>query len=69
MTRRQALAAFAAMKLPAHSCDCHIHIVGDPARFPFAARRGYTPPPATRPSSSLTPGHGTGAIAGRTASG
>jgi len=33
--------------LPAHACDCHTHIFGDPAKFPFAAKRGYTPPPAT----------------------
>ena len=32
--------------LPAHSCDCHTHIFADPAKFPFAARRGYTPEPA-----------------------
>ena len=32
--------------LPAHAWDCHTHIFGNPARFPFAARRGYTPPPA-----------------------
>lgn len=33
--------------VPAHACDCHTHIFGDPAKFPFAPKRGYTPPPAT----------------------
>lgn len=54
MTRRRALAPLAGALTttaadfapPAHACDCHTHIFGDPARFPFAARRGYTPPPA-----------------------
>ena len=32
--------------LPPHSCDCHTHIFADPVKFPFAARRGYTPEPA-----------------------
>jgi predicted TIM-barrel fold metal-dependent hydrolase len=57
MTRRHVLGSAAAaaiplratavnFRLPAHSCDCHTHIFGDPAKFPFAAKRGYTPPPA-----------------------
>jgi len=29
--------------IPAHACDCHTHIFGDPARFPFFAERTYTP--------------------------
>src|ERR1700722_19246555 len=29
--------------VPAQDCDCHTHIVGDPARFPFFAGRSYTP--------------------------
>jgi predicted TIM-barrel fold metal-dependent hydrolase len=29
--------------IPAHACDCHTHIFGDPARFPFSAERTYTP--------------------------
>lgn len=33
--------------LPAHTCDCHVHVFPDPARFPFATPRGYTPPIAT----------------------
>jgi predicted TIM-barrel fold metal-dependent hydrolase len=32
--------------VPAGACDCHTHIHGDPERFPFFARRVYTPPPA-----------------------
>jgi len=32
--------------VPPNACDCHTHIFGDPAQFPFAARRGYTPQPA-----------------------
>jgi predicted TIM-barrel fold metal-dependent hydrolase len=29
--------------VPAHACDCHTHIHGDPQRFPFFAGRVYTP--------------------------
>src|SRR2546425_6744828 len=29
--------------VPAGACDCHTHIHGDPARFPFFAGRTYTP--------------------------
>jgi predicted TIM-barrel fold metal-dependent hydrolase len=32
--------------MPAHACDCHTHIFGDPAKFPFSPRRTYTPEPA-----------------------
>jgi predicted TIM-barrel fold metal-dependent hydrolase len=32
--------------VPANACDCHTHIFGDPAKFPFFAGRTYTPPPA-----------------------
>jgi predicted TIM-barrel fold metal-dependent hydrolase len=32
--------------VPANACDCHVHIF-DPARFPFAASRTYTPEPAS----------------------
>jgi predicted TIM-barrel fold metal-dependent hydrolase len=46
MTRRQMLMALAAFRVPAGACDCHTHIFGDPARFPFAPKRGYTPQPA-----------------------
>lgn len=29
--------------VPAGAWDCHIHAIGDPARFPLAANRSYTP--------------------------
>jgi predicted TIM-barrel fold metal-dependent hydrolase len=32
--------------VPAGACDCHTHIIGDPATFPFFAGRTYTPEPA-----------------------
>ena len=33
--------------VPAHATDCHTHIHGDPAKFPFFAGRVYTPEPAS----------------------
>jgi len=30
-------------EVPAHACDCHTHIFGDPKRFPFWPGRSYTP--------------------------
>jgi predicted TIM-barrel fold metal-dependent hydrolase len=35
-----------AFDVPAGACDCHTHIIGDPATFPFARERTYTPEPA-----------------------
>jgi predicted TIM-barrel fold metal-dependent hydrolase len=32
--------------VPARACDCHVHIIGPPDRFPMVAKRLYTPPPA-----------------------
>jgi len=32
--------------LPAHSCDCHVHVF-DPLRFAYDSARRYTPPAAT----------------------
>ena len=32
--------------LPPGACDCHAHIMGPAATFPFAEGRGYTPPDA-----------------------
>src|SRR5262245_1768444 len=29
--------------VPAGACDCHTHIYGDTATFPYAANRAYTP--------------------------
>src|SRR5581483_10169852 len=33
--------------VPRGSCDCHVHVFGDPAKFPFASKRIYTPPQAS----------------------
>jgi len=33
--------------VPAHACDCHTHIHGDPSKFPFFAGRVYTPGPTS----------------------
>lgn len=33
--------------VPAGACDCHVHVFGDPQRYPLFAGRVYTPPPAT----------------------
>jgi len=30
-------------QVPKGACDCHVHVFGDPKRFPFAAPRTYTP--------------------------
>src|SRR5215472_3315611 len=32
--------------VPKRACDCHVHVF-DPARFPFAGSRTYTPESAT----------------------
>jgi hypothetical protein len=36
-----------AFAVPAGACDCHVHVIPDPALFPFAADRLYAPPMAT----------------------
>src|SRR5262249_33703507 len=33
--------------VPPGACDCHTHIIGDPAKFSFAADRVYTPEAAS----------------------
>ena len=33
--------------VPAGACDCHVHVVGDPIRFPMGPDRVYTPPVAS----------------------
>ena len=33
--------------VPPGACDCHTHVFGDPAKFPFFPGRTYTPEPAT----------------------
>jgi predicted TIM-barrel fold metal-dependent hydrolase len=32
---------------PAGACDCHAHVIGDPAQFPFTANRSFTPAEAS----------------------
>lgn len=32
---------------PGGSCDCHVHVIGDPAAYPMALDRAYTPGPAS----------------------
>lgn len=41
-----AAAAQVAFEVPAGACDCHTHVFGDPARFPFWSGRTYSPPVA-----------------------
>jgi predicted TIM-barrel fold metal-dependent hydrolase len=36
-----------AERLPRGSCDCHLHVFGDPDRYPPIANSAYPPPPAT----------------------
>lgn len=33
--------------VPAGGCDCHVHVFGDPTRYPFFAGRTYTPETAS----------------------
>jgi predicted TIM-barrel fold metal-dependent hydrolase len=34
-------------EVPAGACDCHVHVFGDPKRFPLASTRVYTPETAS----------------------
>lgn len=34
-------------EVPPGACDCHVHVFGDPNRFPFSPSRTYTPEPAS----------------------
>ena len=34
-------------EVPRGACDCHVHVFGDPAKFPFAEKRIYAPPGAS----------------------
>lgn len=36
--------------LPPGACDCHVHVIGPPERYPMAADRHYTPGPALLPA-------------------
>ena len=48
LTRRDIAARTAVdFEVPRGGCDCHTHVFGDPARFPFAAQRVYTPQQAS----------------------
>jgi len=38
------------LKAPPRSCDCHMHIFGPPAHYPYTPDRGYTPPDALVPA-------------------
>jgi predicted TIM-barrel fold metal-dependent hydrolase len=33
--------------VPSGACDCHVHVFGDPKRYPFWSGRSYTPETAT----------------------
>ena len=33
--------------IPAGGCDCHVHVFGDPQKYPFFAGRAYTPETAS----------------------
>ncbi len=33
--------------VPPLACDCHVHVIGDPARYEMAPERSYTPPQAS----------------------
>ena len=33
--------------VPAGACDCHVHVFGDPKKYPFFANRTYTPETAS----------------------
>jgi len=33
--------------VPRGACDCHVHVFGDPQRYPFASARVYTPETAS----------------------
>jgi len=37
----------AAFTIPAGTCDAHVHVIGEPDRFPMSSEREYTPPPVT----------------------
>jgi predicted TIM-barrel fold metal-dependent hydrolase len=38
-----------AFAVPDGACDCHVHVFGDPQRYPFASGRVYTPETASIP--------------------
>jgi predicted TIM-barrel fold metal-dependent hydrolase len=44
---RSLLAATALTEMPAGTIDCHNHVMGPQAKYPYTAERAYTPPEAT----------------------
>lgn len=54
-SRGQALTTPVRIDVPAGACDCHIHVIGDPRRFPFVPERVYTP--AAAPTTDAIPFH------------
>jgi predicted TIM-barrel fold metal-dependent hydrolase len=36
-----------AFDVPPGACDCHVHVFGDPGKYPFFSGRTYTPPTAS----------------------
>lgn len=36
-----------AFDVPSGACDAHVHLIGEPAKYPMSGERDYTPPPAT----------------------
>lgn len=43
---------------PASACDAHVHVFGDPARYPYAPERSFTPAPG-QTLAALDALHGT----------
>jgi predicted TIM-barrel fold metal-dependent hydrolase len=33
--------------VPPGACDCHVHVFGDPKKYPFFEGRSYSPEPAS----------------------
>ena len=40
-------AILVSFRVPKDACDCHVHVFGDPKRFPFATSRTYMPESAS----------------------
>ncbi len=46
-TPAKAARSTVSVEVPRGACDCHVHVFGDPAKFPYAAKRIYSPPQAS----------------------
>jgi predicted TIM-barrel fold metal-dependent hydrolase len=46
-TSTRASFSLALLRVLQDACDCHVHVFGPAARFPFAKERTYTPPEAS----------------------